>query len=320
MTVHSSNQNILEALTACIVCDASDLHAINKEQFRHTHALKDPDVVEILRPYADREFVLNRCGKCGFLQPEGLPKEPRYFEALYDQKWSEEWMLDDFRNTYKDSIFRGILISLEDRLGAERKTLLDVGAHVGKMISIAGERGWKADGLELNDQTRKIAIKMTGRPIHRMMAAELVETGVRYDAITLTDVLEHIPYPVSVLTDLRKLLAPGGWISIKVPSGINQLRKQRIRKALGKVDRAEISTSLAHVNHFSPKALMTALGRAGFVRPTVGVGAPELQPGGGIKGSLDRKMRQLVFRFAQLPLGVYSPLALNLQAFAQKQA
>lgn len=316
MSVRSSNQDILVALTACIVCEASDLHAINMEQFSHTQALKDPDVADILRPFAGRGFVLNRCGKCGFLQPEGLPKEPRYFDALYDQKWSEEWMLADFRNPYKDYIFCGILKSLEDRLGPDRRTLLDVGAHVGKMISIAGERGWKADGLELNDQTRQIAIRMTGRPVHRMMAADLVETGVRYDAITLTDVLEHIPNPVRVLTDLKKLLAPGGWISIKVPSGINQLRKQRIRKALGQVDRAEISTSLVHVNHFSPNALKTALKRAGFVVPIVGVGAPELPPGGGIKGSLDRKIRQCVFQLARIPLAVYSPLALNLQAFA----
>ncbi len=122
----------------------------------------------------------------------------------------------------------------------------------------------ESEGIELNPSTRNIAIQKTGRPVYDLSADELFKTGARYDAITLTDVLEHIPNPVAVLTDLRKLLNAGGVISIKVPCGINQLKKEKVRKSLGITNRVEIATNLCHINHFSPIALKRALTSRAF--------------------------------------------------------
>ena len=164
--------------------------------------------------------------------------------------------------------------------------------------------------------TREIAIRKTGSPVHRVTAKQLADTGVKYDAITITDVLAHIQDPVSILTSLRPILKPGGVIAIKVPSGKNQLRKEKIKVLLGMTEKAEIGTNLCHVNHFSPTALKRALIRAGFVQPRVTVGAPELPPGGGLRGLLSRFFRTSVFWVARLPGGVHTPLGLNLQAYA----
>jgi len=278
--------------------------------------LTDPEAAPTLLPYEGKHFTLNCCRDCGFIQAEGIPADPNYFNALYSQKWSEEWMLSDFESTYKDNIFREILQQLGRHVQRSPRRLLDVGTHVGKMIFLAGQAGWEADGIELNPLTREIAMRKTGRPVHRMTASELASTGVKYDAITITDVLEHIPDPVSILTDLRVMAKPGGMIAIKVPSGRNQLRKEKVRVLLGLADKVEIGTNFIHVNHFSPTALKTALTRAGFVNPRVTVGAPELPPGGGLRGALSRCFRSLVYGIAKLPGGVHTPLGLNLQAYA----
>lgn len=314
--VQHGSAGLLAPRTTCFVCDSPRLKPLHEEVFRLGLSLNDVYAGPILAPYEGKRFTLNCCRDCGFIQAEGIPADPNYFDALYSQQWSEEWMLSDFESTYKDNIFRGILEEIGRPIHGTAKKLLDVGTHVGKMIYLAGQAGWEADGIELNPLTRDIAIRKTGRPVHRMTAKELARSGVKYDAITITDVLEHIPDPVSILTDLRSMLKPGGIIAIKVPSGMNQLRKEKLRVLLGVAKKAEIGTNFIHVNHFSPTALKLALTRAGFVNPRVTVGAPELPPGGGLRGALSRSFRILVYRFATLPGGVHSPLGLNLQAYA----
>src|SRR5205814_1237636 len=95
---------------------------------------------------------------------------------------------------------------------------------------------------------------------------------------TLTDVLEHIPDPLPVLTQLGRLLEPGGWIAVKVPCGASQLLKQRIRRFARPSQGLRVATNLGHVNQFGPRSLGLALERAGFVDIQIRVAPPELFP------------------------------------------
>jgi hypothetical protein len=81
-----------------------------------------------------------------------------------------------------------------------------------------------------------------------------------------------------------------------------------------------IADNLVHVNHFSPGALAMALDRAGFTRIVVSTGAPELLPVAGyvVRRGLSNALRLGVYAAASLPGGVHTPLALNLQAYADK--
>lgn len=272
----------------------------------------------VLRDYVGYEFDLNQCGDCGFIQPSAVPARPEYFDALYDQKWSEEWMKTDFECTYKDYIFTGILRDLAKLLPSDRRKLLDVGCHVGRMVYLAARSGWKTEGVELNPRTAAFAAARTGLTIHRRNAKELAASGSRYDAVLLTDVLEHIPNPVPLLAELRDLLDPGGVISVKVPCGASQLLKQSLRNSFDRREDVGIGTNYVHVNHFGPRSLKLALEKAGFTDIKIGIGAPELVPGGGLRQTFDRAFRKLVFHAGGLlPFGVHTPLALNLQAYAK---
>ena len=194
------------------------------------------------------------------------------------------------------------------RVPSGDRSLLDVGAHVGRMLYLAREAGWRPEGLELNCLTASFAAERTGLPVHRKNARDAAAAGMRYDAVILTDVLEHIPDPVTVLTDLRRLLNPGGWIAVKVPCGINQLFKQRIRAGLSKRHDSDIATNYVHINHFGPRSLEEALRRSGFDAVSVGVGAPEIVPGAGVGGFSSRLFRIGVYSAARfLPFGTRSP-------------
>jgi len=303
---------------ACWVCGGGALGAEHRAVFEFSaFAEQDPE----LAAYTGAEVEMVRCAACGFGQPAALPALPGYFSRMYDQRWRPEWMAGEFASTYKDLIFRAVLDGLERRVPAERRTLLDVGAHVGRLLSAAVARGWRAEGVELNPATSAFAARATGLPVHRVDARELSTRGRRYGAATLVDVLEHIPHPVAVLETLRGVLEPGGWLAVKVPHGPVQLRKERLRARLRPGYRATVADNLIHVNHFGPRSLALALARAGFGEVAVRVAPPELIPPGGPAAprAAVNAARRATWALARL-FPARSPLALHLLAYARNPA
>jgi 2-polyprenyl-3-methyl-5-hydroxy-6-metoxy-1,4-benzoquinol methylase len=186
-------------------------------------------------------------------------------------------------------------------------------------MRLAQEAGWTVEGIELNPRTAAQAASYTRAPVYRINAHQLALDGRRYDAVVLTDVLEHVPAPLRLLTTLAALLEPGGVIAVKVPNGHAQWIKER---ALARVTshRISLAENLVHVNQFSPASLQLALTRAGFERIRLCTGAPELPPVDGAlsRAALGRLLRLGVFAAASLPGALHTPLALNLQAYATR--
>ncbi len=305
-----------EARTTCDVCGGAELTAVHELIFElTTYSTQDPE----LAAYSGQTLDLLRCAGCGFAQPAARPALPRFFDRLYDQRWSDEWIESEFEADYKDVIFSGILQALTRRLDLSRRRLLDVGAHAGRFISLARKEGWAAEGLELNPRTAAYAAWRTGATVRQLNVHEVDESTAGFDAITVTDVLEHIPDPVRVLTRVASLLAPGGWTAVKVPSGPGQLRKEQWRGRLLRGYRPTLADNLVHVNHFSPRALRIALERAGFCDIVIAPGAPELPAGSGWRGAASRSSRRGLHLAARtLPGGVHLPVTLNLQAYARR--
>ena len=300
---------------ACWVCGSATL--------TRTHdAIMDLDVYRTEHPalaeYTGDNIWFRTCAACGFTQPERLPAFPRFFDFLYDQLWSAEWVRREFESTYKDLIFRSILGQLASRRPPDRR-ILDIGAHAGRFLHLAREAGWQPEGIELNPRTAAYAAERTGLPVHSENVDRLVLAGHGYGAITLTDVLEHIPEPLRLLARAHDALVPGGWIAVKVPSGPAQRFKEGLRARLRRGYRPRLADNLVHVNHFTPASLRLALERAGFDRADVRVGAPELPDRPGLGTTLSNLGRRILYRAGSLlPGGVHTPLALNLQAYARR--
>jgi SAM-dependent methyltransferase len=302
---------------ACWICGSGRLSSVHTAVFELSeYARQDPELAR----YTGATVEIVRCAACGFGQPAAMPSLPDYFGRMYDQRWSAEWMETEFRSGYKDLIFRTVLADLVRLVPPDRRTLVDLGAHVGRLMHLAREAGWAAEGVELNPSTAAFAARETGLPVHRMDASALSGEGRRYGAATLIDVLEHIPRPVAALEAARGVLEPGGWIAVKVPHGRVQLAKEELRARLRPGYRATVADNLVHVNHFGPRSLRLALERAGFADARVSVAAPELLPPGspGMRRIVANGVRLAAWRAARLlPRGVESPLSLHLQAYAR---
>jgi SAM-dependent methyltransferase len=312
--VRSDGPSLLQPVARCWVCGGATLQAFH--EFRldyHEYAVQDPELNE----YSGQSVRLVRCDACGFAQPEKLPTLPRFFDRMYDQRWSEEWVENEFEADYKDFIFRTILRELDRRVPQRPRRLLDIGAHAGRFMHLAQEAGWEVEGIELNPRTAASASRRTGAPVHHVNARTLVAAGVRFHAITLTDVLEHIPEPVTLLATVARLLEPGGTIAVKVPCGRSQWHKERLLSAVIPSRRISLADNLVHVNHFTPRSLTMALKRAGFRDVLVRTAAPELAPGTSFLRLVSNVVRVAVYAGARLPGAVHTPLGLHLQAYAR---
>jgi SAM-dependent methyltransferase len=244
---------------------------------------------------------------------------------MYDQRWSDEWIAQEFESTTKDVIFRSILDELDRRVSERPRRLLDVGAHAGRFLEIARRAGWEVEGIELNPRTAAFAADRTGAVVHRVNAHALASAGGRFHAITLTDVLEHIPEPIALLATVARLLEPGGSIAVKVPCGRSQWQKERLLAALSRSREISLAGNLVHVNHFTPGSLTAALARAGFRDAVIRTAAPELPPvpsgsrplgRSSVRRMASNALRLGVYFAGRVPGAVHTVLALNLQAFA----
>ena len=300
----------------CWVCEGSAFSRYYRCRMDFSeYAEQDPE----LHRYTGEHVWLVRCAACGFGQPEALPTLPNFFDRMYDQRWSAAWVEQEFTATYKDLIFDEILNELARRIPSTRRRLLDVGAHAGRFMHLAQARGWSVEGIELNPRTAAYAEARTGRSVHRVNAQTLALDGRRYDAVVLTDVLEHVPEPRRLLSALAGLLDPGGVVAVKVPNGSAQWTKERWL-ARFTTHRVSLAENLVHVNQFTPGSLGLALERAGFSRGGVRAAAPELPPVAGVRGAVGRAVRRGLFVAASLPGAQHTPLALHLQAYATKDA
>lgn len=302
---------------ACWVCGGMS-------QFRIHDAILDLELYRVQHPelaaYTGQTVWFRRCAACGFTQPERLPAVEGFFDRLYDQLWSPEWVREEFDSGYKDVIFGTILSGLARRNPAGRR-LLDIGAHAGRFMEMARAAGWQPEGIELNARTAAFAAARTALTVHAANVDALALSERRYGAVTLIDVLEHIPYPIALLSKVRDAVEPGGWVVVKVPSGPAQRAKENFRALLRRGYRPRLADNLVHVSHFSPASLRRGLERAGWRDIAVAVGPPEFPPAAGVAGRISNLARHTVYLAGRsVPGGVHTPLALNLLAYARRPA
>ena len=300
----------------CWICGATTLAPVHDAVFDLAeYRAQDPEMAA----YSGVAVPIVRCAVCSFCQPAQLPAVSRYFERLYDQRWSQEWIACEHEATYKDLIFDDILRQLEGRVRTPGRRLLDIGSHAGRFLVLARRAGWEVEGLELNPSTAAFAAAASAARIHHGSIHAFEPEGRRFDAITMTDVLEHVPEPRAVLRRARTLLVPGGWLAIKVPNAPAQRLKEGARARVRPRYRPTLADNLVHVNHFSPSPLRMALTREGFDEIVISAGAPELPPTRTLSAVAGRVARLAAFRTARLlPGGVHTPLAFNLQAYARR--
>lgn len=140
--------------------------------------------------------------------------------------------------------------------------VLDVGCGNGFLLRRLKEKGCQVEGIDLDDDLVEFGRKVLGYQVTRQNIEDF-QPASRYDAIVMTDVLEHLAAPGPVLRKLRELLVPAGLLVVKVPNW----QVGRFHVLLAREPeryQPNLHIQVEHLNYFSASTLRKMLDMAGF--------------------------------------------------------
>ena len=217
-----------------------------------------------------RGFAIVQCAGCQlqYVWPMPTPAElagyyqdPSYFAGDVNEGYA------DYEALAK--VLRPLAVRRLQAIGnalGQPGRILDFGCAAGYFLEQAQQIGWQIAGVELAQGMAEHAAARLGIPITADLDPALHPAG-SFDAITLWEVIEHLPEPVATLQCLAALLRPGGLIALSTP---NTGHWQAVTAP-------ETWTSYrppAHLLYFTAETLRDTLQRAGLSAITIGRSGP----------------------------------------------
>jgi SAM-dependent methyltransferase len=143
-----------------------------------------------------------------------------------------------------------------------RGFLVDVGCGTGDFLDHARSRGWAVQGVEPSGLASERA-RGRGLEVFHGTLERFVEASVKScDALTMLNVLEHVPDPIAYMRCCRGLLAPHGTIAVVVPNDFTEAQ-WAAAAALG-IEKPWWVAIPDHINYFDFASLERLLVGEGF--------------------------------------------------------
>jgi len=197
----------MKKITACPVCQSP---------------LPDP-IMDIRDHFLTGEtFRLLKCRRCGCgvtdPWPEGQEMN-RYYrtEEYISHSASSTGIINKLYLLIRTFTLRKKYRLVRRVTGRSWGSILDVGCGSGELLQLFRKRHWIVGGIEPDENTRRKAISRYHLPISDSVALQDMLSGT-FDVITCWHSLEHIAFLPDTLTQLRRLLAPGGTLIVAVPN------------------------------------------------------------------------------------------------------
>lgn len=157
---------------------------------------------------SDDDFGVRKCLACGcgFLSPrptrEDIPNyyPPEFYWSWEGQQEKIEW--EEVLSKRKEQL-AAKAVWLE---GVPPGRLLDIGAQKGEFLWFMQQRGWRAEGVELDSTVPNPG----GMPIRYGDFLTMDFEEGAYDVVTFWAVLEHVYEPRMFIEKASRLLKPGG--------------------------------------------------------------------------------------------------------------
>ena len=210
--------------------------------------------------YVNDLFRFFQCLNCNFVSVVNpiTDYDKIYNDAYYEGRGADPFVdyafeLEHPKQTVRIFEWEGILNAVRHHYweGLEGVRWLDYGSGTGGLVRFLRDRRIEGFGFDVGGY----ADRARTRGIQILMPSELAERRGSFDIVSLIEVLEHIPDPVSLLQSVRELLRPGGLLFLTTG---NADPHRRTFASWGYVI-PEI-----HVSYFSPESLARALNRAGL--------------------------------------------------------
>jgi 2-polyprenyl-3-methyl-5-hydroxy-6-metoxy-1,4-benzoquinol methylase len=141
---------------------------------------------------------------------------------------------------------------------SEKGRLLDVGCGNGLFLDHMRHLGWEVVGVEPDEEAAFVAREKLGLEVFQGSLEEAKFSDGHFDAITMNHVIEHVPDPIGLLKECRRVLRLGGKLIVATPN-VGSLGAH----VFGEHWRGlEVPR---HIFLFSPRSLRTCAERSGLV-------------------------------------------------------
>ena len=166
------------------------------------------------------------CEACGFVHIDPMPTQKELNKVYRDEYYTDEKPLF-IQQQIEDLEWWNVVYDdrydfFEQNLSSESRRILDIGCGPGFFLKRGEDRQWKGTGVEPSKQAaqhaKEIGIDVMNVLLHE---AELDDRGEKFDVIHMSEVLEHLPDPVSVCKTAYHLLNEGGILCVVVPNDYN---------------------------------------------------------------------------------------------------
>jgi 2-polyprenyl-3-methyl-5-hydroxy-6-metoxy-1,4-benzoquinol methylase len=213
--------------------------------------------------FSDPPFAVKRCSGCRlvFVSPRiaGDQVAAIYGESYWRSPSAKDFGFTDYRadagNWLRTYRRRAHVL---DGLLAPPARILDVGCAAGYFLDVMCDSGFEGWGIEVSAAIAREARTRIGEDrIHIGTLRDHPFEDSSFDLVTLWDVVEHLPDPVSALVQARRLLKPGGLLLLETQN-VESVFARLMRRRWQHFKQAE------HLWHFSPATVSMLLDRAGF--------------------------------------------------------
>ena len=264
-----------EALTfiersTCPVCDSADADVL------WSGKLDDADVIARLSEYSysgpwraqivGQTFCLCQCARCSMKWHRHVIDDSAVatvYGTWADAEQAKRFEAAHVTSKHDRKAMRVQMAKLVLRLdhlaeqGARPLRLLDFGCGDGDFLSVARAMGADALGIDVS-ASRTQAARGDGLTILPDLEALDAQDGPPLDAVVLSQVLEHIAAPKSLLRALHQRLRPGGVLFVAVPNTKGVSVPQDFHEFT-------LVQPVEHMNAFTPDTLRQIGRNTGFL-------------------------------------------------------
>lgn len=168
------------------------------------------------------EYPLMQCNNCGFIFTNDFPEEQDIGSYYKSENYISH---SDRRSGVVDSLYhlaRKIMLNRKYRIihkhtGLGSGSLLDIGCGTGYFPKHMALKGWKATGIEKDDEARKYAGSVNSVEVYGSDKLEMLKPK-SFDCITLWHVMEHFHDPDHIMNQAMEALKDKGLIVLALPN------------------------------------------------------------------------------------------------------
>ena len=233
--------------------------------------------------FPDRTY--RRCPECGIIfmdraSPPPIEYSKDYFFESYKKQYGKTY-LEDFENI-KSAAKKRLkhiieIFSHRSMNSSSKPLLLDIGCAYGPFLAAAKEEGFSPSGIDPAEDAVRYVQEKLNIPAAQGFFPDILVTpqspipdhkslNSSFDVITLWFVIEHFRDCAAVLTEIKRILKPGGILAFSTPSFSGISGKKSLYNFLS-------ASPADHYTVWSPKMCKKALALAGFkVKKTVSAG------------------------------------------------